>query len=182
MKPDDTKGLVDVELHLKERDRQRIDMSGGGGTTGGASISLDYANTNLTGRGDRLIGRARIGTRERSGGANFSSMLYGKVPLSFDLSGFFERLEFVNASTLQQGREPLFVERTAGGSIGAFLPLNRSRYTIAAATRVGLVYSFTSTNLADALLLTTASPRTLEQGGLRIGSLNVAALARHSRS
>lgn len=172
MKPDDANGLVDVELHVRERDRQRIDMSGGGGTTGGASISLDYANTNLTGRGDRLIGRARIGTRERSGGASFSSMLYGKVPLSFDLSGFFERLEFVNASTLQQGREPLFVQRTAGGSIGAFLPLNRSRYTIAAATRVGLVYSFTSTNLADALLLTTAaSPRTLEQGGLRIGSL-----------
>src|SRR5438552_6984347 len=71
MKPDEAKGVVDVELHLKERDRQRIDMSGGGGTTGGASISLDYANTNLTGRGDRLIGRVRIGTQERSGGATF---------------------------------------------------------------------------------------------------------------
>jgi outer membrane protein insertion porin family len=171
MKPDDATGLVDIELHLKERDRQRIDMSGGGGTTGGASISLDYANANLTGRGDRLTGRARIGTRERSGSATFSSMLYGRVPLSFDLSGFFERLEFVNASTLQQSREPLFVERTAGGSFAAFLPLNRSRYTIAAATRLGLVYSFTSTDLTDALLLTTSSPRTLEQGGLRIGSL-----------
>ncbi|MEK6325544.1 MAG: BamA/TamA family outer membrane protein [Acidobacteriota bacterium] len=171
MKPDDATGLVDVELHLKERDRQRIDMSGGAGTTGGASISLDYANTNLTGRGDRLIGRARIGTRERSGGVSFPSMSYGKLPISFDLSGFFERFEFVNANKLQQGREPLFVQRTAGGSIGAFLPLNRSRYTITATTRAGLVYSFTSTNLADALLLTTASVRSLEQGGLRIASL-----------
>jgi len=98
-------------------------------------------------------------------------MFYGKVPLSLNVAGFFERLEFVNAGTVDQGREPLFVERTAGGSLGAFLPLNRSRYTIAAATRVGLVYSFTSTNLADALLLNAASPRTLEQGGLRIGSL-----------
>jgi outer membrane protein insertion porin family len=171
MKPDDATGLVDLELHLKERDRQRLDLSGGGGTTGGASISLDYSNTNLTGRGDRLVGRARIGTRERSGGADYSWMLYGPVPLSFDLSGFFERLEFVNATNLQQGREPLFVERTAGGSIGAFLPLNRSRYTITATTRAGLIYSFTSTNLADALLMTTASVRSLEQGGLRIASL-----------
>jgi outer membrane protein insertion porin family len=146
-------------------------MSGGGGTTGGTSISLDYANTNLTGRGDRLIGRVRIGTRERSGGATFSTMSYGKVPISFDLSGFFERLEFVNASTQTQGREPLFVERTAGGSIGAFLPLNRSRYTIAAPTRVGLIYSITSTNLADALLATTTTVRSLEQGGLRTASL-----------
>jgi outer membrane protein insertion porin family len=169
--PEDATGIVVVELHLKERDRQRFDLSGGGGTTGGASISLDYSNTNLTGRGDRLIGRARIGTRESSGGADYSWMLYGKLPISFDSSGFFERLAFVNASTLGQGREPLFVERTAGGSIGAFLPLNRSRYTMAATTRAGLIYSFTSTNVADALLMTTAPIRSLEQGGLRIASL-----------
>jgi outer membrane protein insertion porin family len=171
MKPDQTTGLIDVELHLTERDRQRVDMSGGGGTTGGASISLDYTNTNLTGRGDRLIGRLRIGTRERSGAATFSTMSYGRVPISFDLSGFFERLEFVNASTLEQGREPLFIERTAGGSVGMFLPLNHSRYTIAAVTRIGLVYSFTSTNLADAFLITGAPVGSLEQSGLRTGSL-----------
>ncbi|HLF84327.1 MAG TPA: BamA/TamA family outer membrane protein [Blastocatellia bacterium] len=177
MKLDDARGIVDIELHLEELDHQRVDMSGGGGTTGGSSVSLDYSNSNLTGRGDRLAGRVRVGTRERTGGMSFSSMLYGRVPLSFDLSGFFERLEFVNASTLQQGRQPLFIERTAGGSIGAFFPLNRSRYTIAATTRVGLVYSFTSTNLADALLMTTASPRAIEQGGLRTAS--IAALLLH---
>jgi len=171
MKPDQTTGLIDVELHLTERDRQRVDMSGGGGTTGGASISLDYTNTNLTGRGDRLSGRLRIGTRERSGAATYSTMSYGRVPISFDLLGFFERLEFVNASTLEQGREPLFIERTAGGSVGVFLPLNHSRYTIAAVTRIGLVYSFTSTNLADAFLITGAPVRSLEQSGLRTGSL-----------
>jgi outer membrane protein insertion porin family len=169
--PDDATGVVEVELHLKERNCQRIDLSGGGGTTGGASISLDYSNTNLTGRGDRLVGRARIGTRERSGGASFSIMSYGKLPISFDFSALYERLEFVNAGTPQQGREPLFVERTAGGSLGAFLPLNRSRYTIAATTRAGLIYSITSTNVADALLMTTAPVRSLEQGGLRIASL-----------
>lgn len=171
MKPDATTGLVDVELHLKEREHQRVDFSGGGGTTGGAALSFDYSNFNLTGRGDRLAGRVRIGTREQSGGVNYSGLIYGQVPLSFDLSGFFERLEFVNASTTSQGREPLFVERTGGGSIGAFLPLSKSRYTLAATTRAGLVYSFTSTNLADALLSGAAAPRSLEQGGLRIASL-----------
>ena len=171
MKPAATTGLVDVELHLTERDHQRVDFSGGGGTTGGASLSFDYSNFNLTGRGDRLAGRVRIGTREQSGGVDYSGLIYGKVPLSFDLSGFFERMEFVNANTISQGREPLFVERTGGGSIGAFLPLNKSRYTIAATTRAGLVYSFTSTNLADALLSGAAAPSSLEQGGLKIASL-----------
>ncbi len=171
MKPDDATGIVDVELHVTERKHQRVDLSGGGGTTGGASLSLDYSNINLTGRGDRLIGRARIGTRERSGGADYSGLIYGRLPLSFDLSGFFERLEFVNASTIAQGSQPLYVERTGGASFGLFLPLNKSRYTLAATTRAGLVYSFTSTNLADALLSGAAAPSSLEQGGLRIASL-----------
>jgi len=171
MKPNSATGFVDIELHLKERDHQRVDLSGGGGTTGGASISLDYSNINLTGRGDRLIGRARIGTREQSGGVDYSSLIDGRLPLSLNLSGFFERLDLVNASTLAQGSKPLFVERTAGASIGLFLPLNRSRYTLAATTRAGLVYSFTSTNLADALLSGAATPRSLEQRGLRIASI-----------
>lgn len=171
MKPDNATGLVDVELHVTERKHQRVDLSGGGGTTGGASLSLDYSNINLTGRGDRLIGRARIGTRERSGAADYSGLILGRLPLSFDLSGFFERLEFVNASTVAQGSRPLYVERTGGASFGLFLPLNRSRYTLAATTRAGLVYSFTSTNLADALLAGAAAPSSLEQGGLRIASL-----------
>ena len=171
MKIDDTRGIVDIELHVTERDRQRIDVSGSGGTTGGTSLSLDYSNFNLTGRGDRLAGRLRIGTRERGGGATFSTMSYGEVPISFDLSGFFQRLEFVNASTLEQGREPLFIERTAGASISAFLPLDRTRYTIAAATRVGVAYSFTSTNLADTVVLGSASVSSLEQSGIRTGSI-----------
>ena len=98
-------------------------------------------------------------------------MSYGALPISFDLSGFYQRLEYVNAGTLDQGREPLFVERTAGASIGAFLPLNQPRYTLTAATRVGLLYSFTSTNLADAVLGTPVQVRSLEQGGLRTASL-----------
>jgi outer membrane protein insertion porin family len=168
MKPDEARGIVDVELHLKERDRQRVDVNGGGGTTGGTSFGLDYSNINLTGRGDRLAGRARLGTRERSAAASYSGMLYGRLPLSFDVSGLFQRIEFVNASTEAEGREALFVQRTAGLSIAAFLPLSRSRYTLAAKTKAGLVYSFTSTNLADALVGVTSS---LEQTGLRVASL-----------
>ena len=171
MKPNSATGFVDIELHLKERDHQRVDLSGGGGTTGGASLSLDYSNINLTGRGDRLIGRARIGTREQSGGCDYSSLIDGRLPLSLSLSGFFERLDLVNASTSSQGSQPLFVEKTAGASIGLFLPLNRSRYTLTATTRAGLVYSFTSTNLADALLSGAAAPSSLQQGGLRIASI-----------
>jgi outer membrane protein assembly factor BamA len=81
LKPNAATGLIDVELHLTERDHQRIDFSGGGGTTGGASLSLDYSNANLTGRADRLAGRVRLGTRERSAGASYSVVSYGRIPI-----------------------------------------------------------------------------------------------------
>jgi len=171
MRLNEAAGLIDIELHLKERNHQRVDLSGGGGTTGGTSASLDYTNWNLTGRADRLTGRLRLGTRERAGGLTFSTMSYGKLPISFDFSGFFERLEFVNTNTIDQGREPLFVEGTAGGSIGAFLPLSKSKFTMNARTRVGIVYTIASTNLADALASNITTTRSLEQGGLRTASL-----------
>ena len=173
LKPNPATGLIDVELHLTERDRQRVDFSGGSGTTGGSSVSVDYANTNLTGRADRLTGRIRIGSRERAAGASYSAISYGKVPIYFDLSGFFERLEFVNARTVTQEKEPLFVQQSGGGSIGIFVPLNRSRFTISSPTRVGLVYAISSTNLADLLFATTTGVRSLEEGGLRTASLTL---------
>lgn len=171
MRPNQATGLIDIELHLKERDHQHVDLSGGGGTTGGTSVSLDYTNWNLTGRADRLTGRLRLGTRERAAGLTLSTMSYRRLPVSFDFSGFFERLEFVNANTIDQGREPLFVERTAGGSIGGFVPLSKSRFTMNAVTRVGIVYTIASTNLADALASNITTTRSLEQGGLRTASL-----------
>jgi outer membrane protein assembly factor BamA len=171
LKPDPATGLIDVDLHLTERDRQRVDFSGGSGTTGGSSISVDYANVNLTGRADKLTGRIRFGSRERGAGATYSAISYGRVPIYFDLSGFLERLEFVNATTVTQEKEPLFVQRSGGAGIGVFVPLNRTRFTISSPTRVGLIYAISSTNLADLLLATTTGVRSLEQRGLRTASL-----------
>src|SRR5262249_43968739 len=85
LKPNAATGLIDVDLHLTERNHQRVDFSGGGGTTGGSSVALDYSNTNLTGRGDRLTGRIRLGTRERGAGATYSVNSYGRIPIYYDL-------------------------------------------------------------------------------------------------
>ena len=75
---DYSKSLVDVELKLTERDRQRVDVSGGGGTTGGFTVGLDYSNINLSGYADRLSARLRAGNRERSFGADYSITLLRK--------------------------------------------------------------------------------------------------------
>lgn len=166
---DEKNGIVDLEVRLKERDRQRIDVNAGGGTTGGASLGLDYANINLTGRADRFFTRIRIGSRERSFATGYSLQPATKTPFVFESAGYYQRLELVDARTIERGRQPLFVERTAGASLGLSFPLAKNSYPFTAATTARILYSFSSTGLSDLLLATGVG--NLEQDGLRIASL-----------
>ncbi|HXG67994.1 MAG TPA: BamA/TamA family outer membrane protein [Blastocatellia bacterium] len=172
---DDAQGLAHVEVRLTERDSQRIDVSGGGGTTGGLSLGFDYTNLNLTGRADRFAARLRLGDRERSVMAGYSVSTLAGIPFGLDFSGAYRRYEFVDARTPEQDRQPLFVQRQAEASFGLTLPLSGSRYALNAPTQAGLSYSFASTNLRDSLFQSTGAPPgggiELEQSGIRIASL-----------
>ena len=136
-------GVLDIELRVSERDYQRVDLNGGGGTTGGFSIGLDYSHINLTGHADKFAAKVRIGDRERSGVANYSTLIWSRTPVSLDLSGYFHRIEYVNAQTPSAQRETLFTERTGGASAGLFVPLGNPRFALSSPTRAGLVYSLT---------------------------------------
>ncbi len=163
--------VVDIELRLTERDYQRVDLNGGGGTTGGFSIGLDYSHVNLTGRADRLSGRVRIGDRESSGVGNYSALIWSKTRVSLDVSGFYQRIDYVNGQTSAADPQTLFQERTGGASIGLFVPLGRPRFELSSPTRAGLVYSLSSSNVADSFSLVGGAETTVSQGELRIGSL-----------
>ena len=172
---DYSKSLVDVELKLTERDRQRIDLSGGGGTTGGVNVGLDYSNINLSGIGDRLAARVRAGNRERSFGADYSHILLRKTPINVEMSGFFRRLEFVDARTAERSRGPLLIERTAGASFGFSIPVAGSPFRLGSPTRLSFLYSFATTNLIDTFLSQPGgAAQALEQKGIRIASITPA--------
>ena len=163
--------VVDIELRVTERDYQRVDLDGGGGTTGGFSIGLDYSHVNLTGRADRFSSRLRIGDRERSGVANYSTLIWRKTPLSLDASGFYQQIDYVTGQAPGSASQPLFTERTGGASIGLFVPLGLPRFALSSPTRAGLVYSLSSSRVADSFSLASGAEATVSQGGLRIGSL-----------
>jgi outer membrane protein insertion porin family len=172
---DYAQSLVDVEVKLTERNRQRIDVSGGGGTTGGFSIGLDYSNINLSGLADHFAARVREGNRERSFGAGYSIMLLRKTPISVDMSGFYHRLEFVDARTSQQSRGPLLIERTGGASVGLSFPVAGGPYRIGSPYRLNFLYSFTTTNLTDTFLSQPGGvEQALEQKSIRIASITPA--------
>jgi outer membrane protein insertion porin family len=170
LKLDDKNAVVDAEVRLKERDHQRIDVSAGGGTTGGFAVGIDYANINLTGGGDRLSGRLRAGSRERSIGVEYSAALLWKTPVIIDTAGFYRRLEYVDARTADEQR-PLFVERTGGASFGLSFPFTSSRSALGTATRASLSYSFTTTNLLDTPGRSSVSIGEISQDNIRIASL-----------
>ncbi|HYV04442.1 MAG TPA: BamA/TamA family outer membrane protein, partial [Blastocatellia bacterium] len=81
------------------------------------------------------------------------------------------RIEYVNAQTASSASETLFSERTGGASAGLFIPLAAPRFALSSPTRVGLVYSLSSSNIADSFALSAGAPTTVSQGGLRIGSV-----------
>ncbi|HSE97569.1 MAG TPA: BamA/TamA family outer membrane protein [Blastocatellia bacterium] len=168
---DERNGIVDIVLHLKERDHQRIDISAGGGSTGGASVGLDYANINLSGRADRFFGRLRIGSRERSFAAGYSIQPLTKTPLVFEAAGFFHRLELVEAGLPESEREPLYIERTGGASLGLSFPLSRTSYPFSATTTARILYSFNYTYLTDSLAATSPGVRSIDADDIRIGSI-----------
>jgi outer membrane protein insertion porin family len=149
MKPNPGTGMVDVDLHLTEADHRRIDFSGGGGTTGGTSGSIDYTDINVTGRGDRLKSRLTLGTREQGLAGQYSLALISQHQPILDASAYFQRAVLVNATLAGGDTNPLYLQNSAGASIGLQLALSKTRYSIAAPTRAGVVYSFSSTGVRD---------------------------------
>jgi outer membrane protein insertion porin family len=170
MKLDPALGTVDVELRLTEADHRRIDFSGGGGSTGGASGSVDYSDINVTGRGDRLKARFTLGTREQNVAGTYTLALISPHRPMIDLSGYFMRSILVNASIAGGDREPLYLQNSEGASVGLQFALSRTRYAISAPTRAGVVYSFSSTAVSDQFS-TSIINTTSSQDRIRTGSV-----------
>ena len=169
---DQPQAMVDVELKLTEKDWQRVDFSGGAGTTGGANLGFDYSNLNLSGRGDRLIAKAVFGERERLASGAYSITTLTRMPLTFEFSGSYHRVEYVDAQTRdgdEEERRSLFLAESTALRLGALFPLSRTGYRIGGGLQAGMFYSFSSSTVSDSI--TGVSADNLSQSGIRVGSL-----------
>ncbi|MGH9753630.1 MAG: BamA/OMP85 family outer membrane protein [Blastocatellia bacterium] len=163
-----------VELHLTERDVQRIDFSGGGGTTSEFTVGVDYSNISLTGRLDSFAAQTRIGNLEQLASAQYGVTLLTARPVTLSLSGFFQRFVFVDARTQQNNREPLYIQTSGGMTAGATIPLARGRNSLAAATRASLFYALNFTNLEDLVAGQSSSVSNIQQDNIRLAGLTPA--------
>ncbi|HEY8461969.1 MAG TPA: BamA/TamA family outer membrane protein, partial [Blastocatellia bacterium] len=161
-------GIANVELHLTERDVQRVDFSGGGGSTGGFSAGVDYSNISLTGRLDSFSGQMRLGNLEQLAYAQYSNTLLTARPVTISLSGFYQRYRFVEAGS---DRRPLYIQTSGGLTAGATIPLASGYNSLAAATRASLFYSLNFTRLRDLTIDQSSGVGVAEQDNFRLAGV-----------
>lgn len=168
---DTAQAQANVELHLTERDVQRVDFSGGGGSTGGFSAGVDYSNISLTGRLDSFAGQMRLGNLEQLASAQYTNTLLTARPVTISLSGFYQRFRFVEAGS---ERRPLYIQTSGGMTAGATIPLARGHNSLAAATRASIFYSLNFTRLRDLTLGQSPGLSTVGQDNFRLAGFTPA--------
>ena len=159
---------VDIDLQVKERGRQQIQLNGGVSGIGGSFFGISYSTNNLLGYGESLEFNVSAGNRQKYFLVGVTEPYFLGRPVQVGVQLFLQEYQFIgqgfnfnNASQILQASlfglssvnaDTLFTQRTAGGTISAQAPLavlsNRfpklSRFT-----RLGLSYSLTASSLQD---------------------------------
>ncbi len=165
---DDRNQTVDIDLQVKEKGRQQIQLNGGVSGFAGSFFGISYSTNNLLGYGESLVFDVSAGNRQLYFLFGFTEPYLLGRPISLGFQLFVQKLQFIgegfnfaSANRLLQASlfglsslnaDTLFTQRTAGGTISVSAPLmfftNRfqkySRFT-----RLGLSYSFTGTSIED---------------------------------
>ncbi len=159
---------VEIDLQVKEKGRQQIQLNGGVSGFAGSFFGLEYSTNNLLGYGESLTLAISGGNRSQSVMFGFTEpYLLGK-PVSLGFQLFASKYQFIgqgfnfaNASDILQASffglssinaDTLFTQRTIGGtvSLSGGLGLFTKRFpNIARFTRLGLSYSLTGNSIQD---------------------------------
>lgn len=169
---------VDIDLQVKEKGRQQIQLNGGVSGFAGSFFGLEYSTNNLMGYGESLTFALSGGNRSQSFMFGFTEpYLLGK-PVSLGFQLFASKYQFIgqgfnfgNATDILQASffglssidaDTLFTQRTVGGTVSLSGPLalfTRRFRNFAQFTRLGLSYSLTGNSIQDPAVNRDADPK-----------------------
>lgn len=155
---------VDVDLQVKERGRQSINLNGGVSGFGGSFIGVSYSTNNLLGYGKTVSFSFSGGNRQTFLSAGYTDPYLFDKPISFGVELFAQRQKyfgnsfstfsnFINTSNLSQADlDSLFTQEVVGGTINLSSPLSAltkrfRRYS--QFTRFGVTYSLSQSRVQD---------------------------------
>src|SRR5262249_31173699 len=155
---------VDIDLQVKERGRQQININGGVSGYAGSFFGIGYSTNNLLGYGQTLSLNFSGGNRQLYGSFGYTApYLFGR-PLSLGFQLFAQRHQYFGNSyntfsnffntgnSSAANLDSLFTQETAGGSIELSAPLSlftRRLRKYSSFTRVGLSYYLATSRIQD---------------------------------
>jgi outer membrane protein insertion porin family len=156
---------VDIDLQVKEKGRQQIQLNGGVSGFAGSFFGLEYSTNNLLGYGESLSFAVSGGNRSQSFQFGFTEPYLMGKPISLGFQVFASKSQFVgqgfNFDQAFQASifglssfdaDTLFTQRTVGGTISLSGPLalfTRKLEKYSRFTRLGLSYSLTGNAIQD---------------------------------
>lgn len=165
---------VDIDLQVKEKGRQQIQLNGGVSGFAGSFFGLEYSTNNLLGYGESLSFAISGGNRSKSVQFGFTEPYLMGRPISLGFQLFASKYQFVGDSfnfdqALQASlfglssvdADTLFTQQTVGGSIslsGQLSLFTRKFERFSRFTRLGLSYSLTSSRITDPSRNTDGDP------------------------
>src|SRR5215468_6867675 len=130
---------VDIDLQVKEKGRQQIQLNGGVSGFAGSFFGLEYSTNNLLGYGESLSVAISGGNRSKSVSFGFTEPYLMGKPISLGFQVFGSQFQYVGsgfdlASQEQQlisqiygtsifNADQLFTQKTVGGSVSLSGPL-----------------------------------------------------------
>ena len=168
---------VDIDLQVKEKGRQQIQLNGGVSGFAGSFFGLEYSTNNLLGYGESLSIGVSGGNRQQFINFGFTEPYFMGKPISLGVSLYAQKYQYIgsgfnfsNASQILQSSffglssidaDTLFTQRTVGGAISMSAPLRyltRRFREFSGFTRVGLSYSLSATSIQDPAVNRDADP------------------------
>src|SRR5262249_38089944 len=159
---------VDIDLQVKEKGRQQIQLNGGVSGFAGSFFGLEYSTNNLLGYGESLSVALSGGNRSKSVSFGFTEPYLMGRPVSLGFQLFASKNQFLGDSfdfasaqraaaasffgTSAVDTNTLFTQQTVGGSVslsGQLSLFTRKFQKISRFTRLGLSYSLTSSRITD---------------------------------
>lgn len=162
-------GQVDLIVKVQEKGRQQISFTGGVSGIGGSYIGINYSTNNLLGYGEALSFNVATGNLQKIVSFGFTEPYVRGRPISLGFNIFYQNYQFIGqgfgATTTQDifgsfNGSSLFTQKTAGASVSASAPLSyfAKRFRMGRFIRLGLSYSYQTTDIVDPEVNRDADP------------------------
>ncbi|HEX5080894.1 MAG TPA: outer membrane protein assembly factor BamA, partial [Blastocatellia bacterium] len=159
---------VDIDLQVKEKGRQQIQLNGGVSGYQGSFFGLEYSTNNLLGYGESLSVAVSGGNRSKSVSFGFTEPYLMGKPISLGFQVFGSQYQYVGGGfdlASQQAQligavygngvfdaDELFTQKTVGGSVnlsGSLRLFTKRFEKFSRLTRLQMSYSLTGSTVKD---------------------------------